>query len=177
MVAYQQPQSAVRALRGLGCHVFADAFAVDALHAAHQRAAVLGTNGSVVNAGVQGDLHRLANQAFGTRQVQAQAHVGIFQHFGQAGQGTRNAGGPVPLPGPQRLQGVAGGVLRSRDVDDVGGGKPIGGELACEVQNGLATGTIGDQQVRGSRQCMQAFINRPARYGLRDVKHRKQSNC
>jgi hypothetical protein len=55
---------------------------VDALHAAHQRAALLGADGGVVNASVQGDLHRLANQAFGSRQVQAQAHVGIFQHFG-----------------------------------------------------------------------------------------------
>jgi hypothetical protein len=41
----------------------------------------------------------------------------------------------------------------------------------------LATGTIGYQQVRGPRQCMQLVVNRPARYGLRDVKHRKQSNC
>ena len=86
MVAYQKKQAAMRAGRRLRRHVLGDALAVDALHAPRQRAAMLGLDRGVVDAGFERGLHRLADQPFGAGEIEAQAHMRVGQRLLQARQ-------------------------------------------------------------------------------------------
>ncbi len=94
----------MRAGGGLRRDVLGDALAVDALDAAGERAAMLGLDRLVVDAGLERRLHRLADQPFGAGEIEAQAHMRGGERLLQARQRGGDRRAFVVARGLQRLQ-------------------------------------------------------------------------
>ena len=127
MVAHEEQQPAMRTGHRLRRDVLGDALAMHALHAPRQRAAMLGLDRGVVDAGVECCLHRLADQPLGAGEIDAQAHMGGGQRLLQARQGGRRSTDPrrtAPAAAPS-ARSTMFARRRAGHVDDVGAGEEV----------------------------------------------------